>query len=386
MNVITESLIKTLKKFKRKKLSVHEPDVRPKDFSYLKNCIDKKEVSAIGSYTKTFEKKIAQITKAKNVILTNSGTSALHISCLLAGVKKNEEVLVPAFTFVASVNSILYSQGIPHFIDTKKNNLTIDFIKLDKYLKKISKKHKGRTINKKTNRTIKAIMIVHPFGHPVDCDQMIKISKKYNLEIIEDAADSLGSFFKKKHVGTFGKIGAISFNGNKIVTCGLGGAIITNNDKIAKEARNLISVSKTNHKFKFIHKKLGYNYRLANINAALGLSQLKRFENTLKLKRKLFKFYAKEINKNYFQLLKEYGDKKFNYWLQTIIIHKKYKSKVDKILNQLIKNGFNLRKGWELMTSINYLKKYPKMNLDSAKDIQSRIINLPSSSFLIKKN
>ena len=227
-------------------------------------------------------------------------------------------------------------------------------------------------------------MIVHPFGHPVDCDQMIKISKKYNLEIIEDAADSLGSFFKKKHVGTFGKIGAISFNGNKIVTCGLGGAIITNSNKIAEEARNLISVSKTNHKFKFIHKKLGYNYRLANINAALGLSQLKRFENTLRLKRKLFKFYDKEINKNYFQLIKENGDKKFNYWLQTIIINRKYKSKVDKILNQLVKNGFNLRKGWELMTSMNYLKKYPQMNLDASKDVQSRIINLPSSSFLIK--
>ena len=383
MDIITKGLTETLKKFKRKKLFVHEPDIRSKDFNYLKNCINKKEVSAIGSYVSSFEK-IAKITKSKNVILTNSGTSALHISCILAGVKKNEEVLVPAFTFVASVNSILYSQGIPHFIDTKKNNLTIDFKKLDKYLKKISKKYKGRTINKKTNRTIKAIMIVHPFGHPVDCDQMIKISKKYNLEIIEDAADSLGSFFKKKHVGTFGKIGAISFNGNKIVTCGLGGAIITNSNKIAEEARNLISVSKTNHKFKFIHKKLGYNYRLANINAALGLSQLKRFENTLRLKRKLFKFYDKEINKNYFQLIKENGDKKFNYWLQTIIINRKYKSKVDKILNQLVKNGFNLRKGWELMTSMNYLKKYPQMNLDASKDVQSRIINLPSSSFLIK--
>ena len=154
--------------------------------------------------------------------------------------------------------------------------------------------------------------------------------------------------------------------------------------KLQKKLENLISVSKTNHKFKFIHKKLGYNYRLANINAALGLSQLKRFENTLRLKRKLFKFYDKEINKNYFQLIKENGDKKFNYWLQTIIINRKYKSKVDKILNQLVKNGFNLRKGWELMTSMNYLKKYPQMNLDASKDVQSRIINLPSSSFLIK--
>lgn len=384
MENITKSLIKTLKKFKKKKLFVHEPDIRTNDFSYLKDCIDKIEVSTVGSYVNSFEKKISNITKAKNVILTNSGTSALHISCLLAGIKKNDEVLVPAFTFVASVNSILYTQGIPHFVDTKKNNLTIDFKKLDKYLSKISKKYKGRTINKKTNRTIKAIMIVHPFGHPADCDQIIKISKKYNLEVIEDAADSLGSFFKNKHVGTFGKIGVLSFNGNKIVTCGLGGAIITNDNKIAKEARNLISVSKSNHKYKFIHNKIGYNYRLANINAALGLSQLERFKNTLRLKRKLFKFYDKEINKNYFKLFEEYGDKKFNYWLQTIMINKKYKSKVDKILDQLTKNRFNLRKGWELMTSLSYLKKYPKMNLDSSKDIQSRIINLPSSSFLTK--
>ena len=384
MKNITDNLIKTLKKFKKKKLFVHEPDIRTKDFNYLKDCIEKNEVSTVGSYVNSFEKKISNITKAKNVILTNSGTSALHISCLLAGVKKNDEVLVPAFTFVASVNSILYSQGIPHFIDTKKNNLTIDFKKLDKYLNKISKKYKNRTINKKTNRTIKAIMIVHPFGHPADCDQIIKISKKYNLEVIEDAADSLGSFFKNKHVGTFGKIGVISFNGNKIVTCGLGGAIITNNNKIAKEARNLISVSKSGHKYKFIHNKIGYNYRLANINAALGLSQLERFKNTLKLKRKLFKFYNKEINKNYFKLFEEYGDKKFNYWLQTLVINQKYKSKVDKILDQLTKKGFNLRKGWELMTNLNYLKKYPKMNLDSSKDIQSRIINLPSSSFLTK--
>tara|TARA_B100001989_G_scaffold252772_1_gene236099 strand:+ start:384 stop:1562 length:1179 start_codon:yes stop_codon:yes gene_type:complete len=386
MHFISKNLYKTLKKFKKKKLYLHEPDLSLKqDFNNLKTCIQRNEVSATGSFVKEFEKKISKITGSKYVVSTNSGTSALHVSCILSGITKNDEVLLPAFTFVASANSIIYCQATPHFVDTKKNELTIDFEKLDIYLNKITRKVNNKTINRNTNKVIKAIMVVHPYGQPADCDKMIKIAKKYNLKIIEDAADALGSFFSKKHVGTFGKLGVLSFNGNKIVTCGSGGAILTDDKKLAEKARILITTSKIIHKFKVEHSGLGYNYRMSNINAALGLSQLNRFYKTINYKKKIHNFYKYELNKNYLEIQTENKNQQFNHWLQIAIIAKKYKSKVDLILKELTGKNFFLRKGWELMINLKHLKNYPRMNLNCSKDLQSRLINLPSSTFLIDK-
>ena len=361
----------------------HEPDLKKSDFQLLKKCVEKNEVSASGVYELQLEKELKKFTKAKYVILTNSGTSALHISCILSKIKNTDEVLMPAFTFVASANAVKYCLGMPHFVDVEKKNFTIDINKLSKYLKKILRKKKNYYINKKTGNIIKAIMPVHPYGHPADMTAIKKLAKKYKLKIIEDAADALGSFFKKKHVGTYGDIGILSFNGNKIITSGAGGAILTNKKKYALKAKQLINTAKVPHPYKFIHNDVGYNYRMPNINAALLLSQLKRIKIILKNKRKLFKKYKLFFkDKKNFTIVEEPKNSSSNYWLQTLITKNINKKKFEKIVKYLISNKIFVRQGWELISDLKPFKSCPKMDLVAAKDIQAKIINLPSSSFL----
>ena len=386
MNSISKILLNTIKKFNQKKISIHEPDIYKSDIKLLKNCIYSRNVSATGKYCNDFEKEIKKITKSKFVVLTNSGTSALHVSCLLSGINSAHEVLIPAFTFVASPNAVIYCNASPHFVEIESQNFGIDFKKLRNYLKKISIKKNGELINKKTKKIIKAIMIVHPIGYPVNYDELTKFKKEYNLLVIEDAADALGSYFKGKHAGTYGKFGILSFNGNKIITTGTGGAILVQNKQLAVKAKKLVETSKVKHKFRFIHDKLGFNYRMSNLHAALGLSQIKRLKKILNSKKKLNKYYNQAFkNNNYFKLINETKNKNFNFWLQTIVIEEKYSNHVNSILNDLYKNNIFLRQGWDLMPSLKYLKKYPCMNLNIARNIQKRILHLPSSSFLIKK-
>ena len=385
MQQISDLLIKKIKKLGFKKYFLHEPDIESGDILNLKKCIDTKNISASGDYHTKFEKLLSKMTKSKFVVSTNSGTSALHISCILSGIGPGDEVILPAFTFVAPANSILYCGAIPHFVEIEKNFLGIDFDKLKNYLIKNTIKKGSSIYNKKTMRKIKAIIPVHPFGYPVDCEKMIKLAKDFNLTIIEDAADALGSYYKNKHVGTFGKFGVLSFNGNKIITCGSGGAILTQSKKLALKARSLINTSKVNHKFRFIHDDIGFNYRMSNINAAIGYSQLLRIKNIIGKKKKLFKYYQNNfLGNKYFDIIKEKKNLRFNYWLQTIILKKKYRNQTEKVINKIIKANIFVRQGWDLMTDLKFLKKFPKMKIVVAKDIQKRIINIPSSSFLIK--
>ena len=362
---------------------MHEPDLNKSDSVYLKDCINQNAVSAAGKFIQKFENKILNLTKAKYAISTNSGTSALHISCILMNVKENDEVLVPAFTFVATANAIKYCGAIPHFIDIEENHFGVNVNKLDNYLKEISIKKGNFCFNKKTGRKIKAIMPVHVFGHFMKINELIKLAKKYNLSIIEDAAEAIGSYYKNKHAGTFGHIGVLSFNGNKTITCGAGGVILTNNKKVAQKARHLIANAKIAHPYNYIHDEVGFNYRMANLNAALGYSQIKRIKKILKKKRKLFNFYKKAFEKNlYFKLINEPKNSKSNFWLQTILINEKYSNYTKKILKDLNDRKIYIRPGWELMNNLKYFKNCPKMNLSIAKKFCKRIINLPSSSFL----
>ncbi len=386
---MTSKTINEFKKFlakitKKSFFSVHEPDLKKSDYKLLKKCIEKNEVSASGSLEKKLEEKIKKLTKAKYVIFTNSGTSALHISCILSGIKHNDEVIMPAFTFVASANAVKYCNGLPHFVDIEPKNFTIDTEKLSKYLQKILIKRKNHFINKKTKNIVKAIMPVHPYGHPCDMRTIKKIALKYKLKIIEDAADALGSYYYGRHVGTFGDFGVLSFNGNKIVTAGAGGAILTNNKFLAKKSKNLVCVAKNPHPYKMTYNDIGYNYRIPNINAALLLSQLTRFKSIIGKKRKLFekyKFFFK--NKKNFKLVNEPQNSKSSYWLQTIIIENLNNMKIEKLIKQFIKNKIFVRAGWELIPKLKPFRNCPKMNLKTAIKIQPKIINLPSSSFLI---
>ena len=384
-NKISKELIKIFKdKIKFNSLSVHEPDLDKSEIKYLKDCITTNAVSSVGGFINKFENKISKLTGAKYVITTNSGTSALHISCILAGIKANDEVLVPSFTFVATANAVKYCNAIPHFVDIEDQHFGIDFDKLRIYLKKITSVKKNVCINKNTGRRIKAIIPVHVFGHPVKINKLMALARDFNLFIIEDAADALGSYFDNKHVGTFGDIGVLSFNGNKPITCGAGGAIITNDKSKARKARHLVAVAKLPSSNNFIYDEVGYNYRMPNINAALGYSQIIKITNILKKKRNLFYFYKKIFKKcSFFKLVDEPKKCKSNFWLQTILLENKSSVLSKKIISDLNNSKIYVRPGWELMINLKHFSKCPRMKVLTAKKIYKRIINIPSSSFLI---
>ena len=367
---------------------LHEPSFSVKEIRYINNTIKKNSVSSSGIYGDKFEKKIKRYTKAKHVIAVINGTQGLFISMQALGIKRNQEVLVPALTFVGTVNAISYTGAEPHFVDSKIEDLGIDCKKLEIYLKKISKIKKNKCINKKTGRVISGIIPVHIFGHSCDIENIIKIAKKFRLKIIEDAAEAVGSFYKKRHLGTFGDVGCLSFNGNKIITTGGGGAVITNKKNLAKKIRYLASTAKVKHKWEYIHDDIGYNFKMPSLNAALGLAQISKINIFLKAKRRLFNEYSK----NFKQLIgvtifQEGKNLKSNYWLQTLILDKRYKYLKNELLNYCYKKKIFLRPTWKLISSLKPYKKKQKMNLSGARDIADRVINLPSSqSLLIDKS
>ena len=365
-----------------RRLNLHEPSIHKNDLYYLKKCIYLNQI-ALGGFIKKFEKKLSSITKSKYVITTNSGISALHIACLLLGTKKNDEVLVPSFTFVATANAVKYCGAVPHFIDIEDKNFGINIPKLEKYLEKNTFLKNKHCINKKTGRIIKGIIPVHIFGHPVQMDKLVILARKFKLFVLEDSAESLGSKYKGKHTGTFGDIGILSFNGNKIITTGSGGAILTKKKELADQARHLISNAKVKG-FGYLHDGLGYNYKMANINAAIGLSQIIKIKKFLKNKRKIFHLYKKLFSKSkFFKLVEEPKNCNSNYWLQTILIKEKYSKSVNILIKKLNEKKINVRPGWKLLPELNHLKKCPSMDLSISKKVTKRIINIPSSSFLI---
>ena len=367
---------------------LHEPSFSVKEIRYINNTIKKNSVSSSGIYGDKFEKKIKRYTKAKHVIAVINGTQGLFISMQALGIKRNQEVLVPALTFVGTVNAISYTGAEPHFVDSKIEDLGIDCKKLEIYLKKISKIKKNKCINKKTGRVISGIIPVHIFGHSCDIENIIKIAKKFRLKIIEDAAEAVGSFYKKKHLGTFGDVGCLSFNGNKIITTGGGGAVITNKKNLAKKIRYLSSTAKVKHKWEYIHDDIGYNFKMPSLNAALGLAQISKIDIFLKAKRRLFNKYSKNLKQLIgVSIFQEGKNLKSNYWLQTLILDKRYKYLKDELLNYCYKKKIFLRPTWKLISSLKPYKKTQKMDLSGAKDIADRVINLPSSqSLLIHKS
>tara|TARA_B100001093_G_scaffold520336_1_gene614814 strand:+ start:4544 stop:5758 length:1215 start_codon:yes stop_codon:yes gene_type:complete len=383
---IVDSIEKSLNKRKNERIYLHEPYFNKTEISLMNKCIKKNSVSTAGFYTKEFEEKIKLITKAKYATATINGTSALHLALLAIGIKKNDEILIPALNFIASANACLYVGATPHFIDIESKTLGVNFKKLKEYLSKNTKLKNGYCLNKKTKKPIRAIMLMHTFGHPNNLKDLRKIIKKFNLRCIEDAAEGLGSYYKKKHVGTFGDIGMISFNGNKIITTGGGGVLITNNKKYALEIEKLATINKKKHPWKYEFRALGYNYKMPSLNAALGLAQLKKLNNFIKIKRRMYVLYKNKFSKNeYFELFAEPKNCKSNYWLQTIIINKNLKKLKDKIINLANKKNIMIRPVWKPVNKLKYLKDFPKMNLDTTNDLENRIINIPSGPSLEKK-
>lgn len=350
---------------------LHEPIFKGKEWDYTKDCLDTRWVSSVGKYVDELEKSIAKFTGIKYAVATSTGTAALHISLLLAGIKPNDEVLVPTLTFVATVNAIAYCGAIPHFVDSDYKTLGVNPKKLEEYLKK------------HYNRKIKALIVMHTFGHPVELSKISKICKKYKIVLIEDAAEALGSYYKNKHVGNWGKLSILSFNGNKLLTTGGGGMILTNNKRLAAKAKFITTTAKKAHPYLFNHSEIGYNYRLPNINAALGYAQMEYLDKTLFNKRKLAENY-----KNMFKdvdgikFFSEPKNCKSNYWLNVLLLDKPNIKLRNKILETTNTANIMTRPAWTLMHKLPMYKHCPKMNLDIAKNISKRLINIPSSAFL----
>ena len=367
-------------------LSLHEPWFFGNEKKYLNECIESNYVSTIGSYVNKFSISISNFTKSKYVIPVVNGTSALHIAIKIIGVQPNEEILIPSLTFVATANAVVYNNAIPHFIDIDEKTLGICPKRLIAYLKKIGKFQDNKLINNYTGNIIKGIIPMHTFGHPCNIIEIIKIAKKYNIYVIEDAAESLGSYFNNKHTGTFGDIGILSFNGNKIITTGGGGAILTNRKELAHKAEHLISTAKKKHPWEYDHDEVGYNYRMPNINAALGLAQIENIDKLLSLKRKLYHKYF-EIFKNFksIKLFKENDNSRSNYWLQTLILQKENLSLRDKILDNNHRNKIKTRPAWKPLHTLKPFKNFPRSPMKNTISLYNRIINLPSSPSLIYK-
>ncbi len=357
---------------------LHEPTFDQKEIDYVTDCIKSGWVSSVGSYVNKFEEELAKFVGVKRAVAVVNGTAALHIALKVAGVKAGDEVLIPSLTFVATANAVSYLGAIPHFVDVSYDTLGIDPIKLNCHLDEIGELRDGELFNRQTGRRIVAVVPMHTFGHPVDLNGLLKICDKFNLILIEDAAESLGSYYKGKHTGSFGKVNAISFNGNKIITTGGGGAIVTDDDNLADYAKHLTTTSKIPHRWAYEHDEIGYNYRMPNINAALGCGQLEKMYGFLEKKRKLTKKYEKLIEEvSGAELFIEPSHSKSNYWLQTIILNNQFKR--DEVLGFLNDNGVMSRPIWNPMHSLKVFKKSPKATLTVTEDLNNRIVNIPST-------
>lgn len=359
-------------------IPLHEPRFLGNEKKYLNQCIDSTFVSSVGEFVDTFEQKFAKKVGSKFAIATVNGTSALHISLLLAGVKINDEVITQPLSFVAPCNAIKYIGANPVFVDVDIDTLGLSPSSLEVFFENNCSIENNECINKKSRRKITACLPVHIFGHPCRIDEIRDICYKWKVELIEDAAESLGSLYKGKHTGTFGKLGTFSFNGNKIITSGGGGVIVTDDEELAKKARHLSTTAKKNHPYEYVHDEIGFNYRMPNLNAALLLAQLEQLDIFLESKKKLaYLYYDFFQNSNIeFILEPKYADS--NYWLQAIL----FKDKVqrDLFLETTNNHGIMTRPIWKLINELEMFKDCQSHNIVNANFLESRVVNIPSSS------
>jgi perosamine synthetase len=365
--------------------ALHEPQFLGNEWHYVKTCLDTGWVSSVGQFVDRFEKDLQSFTGAKHAIVTTNGTAALHMCFILAGVQPGDEVLTPTLSFIATCNAIHYCGATPHFVDSEEQSLGVDPDKLSLYLEDNTIIKKGVCFNKKTNKPIRALCVMHTFGHPVDLDRLYDLANRFHLQLVEDAAEALGSYYKGKHVGHFGAVGALSFNGNKIMTTGGGGAILTDDDKIAARAKHLTTTAKQPHPWLYQHDEIGFNYRLPNINAALGCAQLEQIEEFLQQKRQLAARYQQEFECiPGIDFMAEPAYAKSNYWLNALILTEA--GERDTILEQLNVSKIGARPMWELMHHLPMYIKAPQMDLSTAEKVQQRVINIPSSVALGEMN
>ncbi len=359
-------------------IPLHEPKFIGNEKAYVNECIDSTFISSVGKFVDKFEQMICEQTGSKYAVATVNGTAALHVCLILADVKANDEVLTQALTFVATANAVTYVGAHCVFIDSCSNNLGLCPDDLKSFLKTHAEiGHDGFCYNKKTKRRIKACIPMHVFGHPVKLDEIIEICSNYNIDVIEDAAESLGSLYKGKATGTIAPLGALSFNGNKIVTSGGGGAILIQDEKLAKKAKHLTTTAKVPHRWEFFHDEIAFNYRLPNLNAALLCAQLEMLEKFLLNKKETSNLYKKFFLQKDIKFLECSEDSESNYWLNAVMF--KNNKDQQEFLQLSNNSGVMTRPIWKLMSDLPAFKNCQKTELLNAKIFESTVVNLPSS-------
>lgn len=364
-------------------IGLHEPEFGGNEWAYVKDCLDTGWVSSVGAYVDRFERDLQDVTGVSHAVATANGTAALHICLLLAGVEPGDEVLVPALTFVATANAVSYTGATPHFVDSETVSLGVDSVALEAYLARTADRVDGRCVNRATGRVIRALVVMHVFGHPADLEALDALAARWGLVLVEDAAESLGSFYQGRHTGNVGRVSALSFNGNKVVTTGGGGAVLTNDPVLGRRAKHLTTTARVAHRWNFLHDEVGYNYRLPNLNAALGCAQLEQLPGLLERKRVLAGRYAQAFaGVAGVSMLREPPQTRGNFWLNALMLESPDELRRDAVLAALNEAGYMSRPVWRLMHRLPMYSACPRMDLPVAESLEARVINLPSSARL----
>ena len=362
---------------------LHTPEFLGREKELVLDTIESGWVSSVGKYVDDFEAGIADVCGVSHGVAVANGTVALQICMLVAGVQPEDEVLIPALTFVATANAVSHIGATPHFVDSAYDTLGLCPIKLAAHLNEIVDVQDGRSINRKTGKTIRAIVPVHVFGCPVDMDGLCDVAQRFNLVIVEDAAESLGSTYKGRACGSLGDIAALSFIGNKIITTGGGGVVVTDNPDWGTRAKHITTTAKTTHRWAFEHDEIAFNFRMPNLNAALGCAQLEQLDARLLQKQALFQAYrAAFFGFDDLTIFEAPANSYSNYWLNCLILSGPLKKQRDTLLDGLNDCGLMCRPVWNLMHGLSMYAECPRADLSVAEDLAQRIINIPSSSYL----
>jgi len=359
-------------------IPLHEPRFFGNEKKYVNEAIDSTFVSSVGKYVTEFEEKIASFVGCKYAIATSNGTSALHIGLKLVGVDDYSEVITQPLTFIATANAISYCQAQPIFIDVDRDTLGLSPEKLKVFLEEHTFVNANQEcINKTSGKVIKACVPMHTFGHPCCIDEIAEICDAYNISVVEDAAESLGSYYKGKHTGRFGKVGIFSFNGNKLITTGGGGMIVTDDEALAKRAKHITTTAKVPHPYEYIHDEIGYNYRLTNLAAALGVAQMENIDIFIDKQRALALEYSRFFKDTDIAFIEEPHEAKSNYWLNAVIL--KDRETRDAFLKYTNDNGVMTRSIWRLMNKLEMFKDTQCGDLSNAEWLEDRVVNISSS-------
>lgn len=362
---------------------LHEPEFDPSAWELVKDCLDTGWVSSVGKYVNQFEDHMAEASGTAFAVAVVNGTAALQIALVVAGVLPGEEVILPTLTFVGTANAVCHAGAIPHFVDSDPVTLGMDGTALRHHLDRIATRSKGQIYNRDTGRRIAAIVPVHIFGHPVDMDPILAVAQDYGLPVVEDAAESLGSLYKGRRCGSFGLLGSLSFNGNKIITTGGGGGIVTDDGDLARRAKHLTTTAKMPHRWAFDHDQIGFNYRLPNLNAALGCSQFQDLENRITQKRHLAEKYKAAFAKLHgVAFMTEPEGTRSNYWLNTIRLETLDMAQRDQMLDLLNDRQIMARPIWTPLHRLRIFANCPRAALPVAERLECQLINLPSSAHL----